>query len=138
MDVRCPGAPRADRERRLPLVIVALQAMTSLVVAAGLSLIENWHEGAEPKAALLAGAVMVLPGAWFAWRATAERSPGRLLAHGAARLILTLTSMVLVFMVLEPEPLGFLLTLILMQAMYVVGPLAFAKTGAGAPDGSGE
>ncbi len=133
-----PGAARGDRERRLPLVIVGLQAMTSLVVAAGLSLIENWHEGAEPKAALLAGAVVVLPGAWFAWRATAERSPGRLLAHGAARLILTLTSMVLVFMVLEPEPLGFLSTLILMQAMYVVGPLTWARAGSAGPDGSGE
>jgi F0F1-type ATP synthase assembly protein I len=132
------GTTRGDRERRLPLVIVGLQAMTSLVVAAGLSLIENWHEGAEPEAALLAGAVTVLPGAWFAWRATAERSPGRLLAHGAARLILTLTSMVLVFMVLEPEPLGFLLTLILMQAMYVVGPLVFATTDTGGADGVDE
>lgn len=128
MDTR--GCKRGGSERHLPLIIVALQAMTSLVVAAGLLLIDNWLSGGAPgaaRAALLAGAVVVIPAAWFAWRARSERSPGRLLAHGAMKVLLTLTSMALVFAVLEPQPLVFFGTFLVMQVMYVVGPLAFGK-----------
>jgi F0F1-type ATP synthase assembly protein I len=117
------GAIRDGSERHLPLIIVGLQAMTSLVVAAGLLLIDNWLSGA----ALLAGAVVAIPAAWFAWRSRSERSPGRLLAHGAMKVLVTLTSMALVFAVLEPQPLVFFGTFLVMQVMYVVGPLAFGK-----------
>jgi len=128
------GGSARGSERRLPLIIVALQAMTSLVVAAGLAVIDNWRGAAwaqAPEAALLAGAVVVVPAAWFAWRAAAERSAGRLLAHGAMKVLLTLTSMALVFAVFEPRPLVFFGTFLLMQVMYVVGPLAFGSRGRG-------
>lgn len=119
MDVKV-GA--GDRERRLPLVIVGLQTITSLVVAAGLSLADN----SSARAALLAGVVCVIPAGYFAWRATLERSPGRLLGQGAMKSLLTVTSMALVFVVFEPAPLAFFGTFVLMQTMYVVGPLVFA------------
>lgn len=109
-------------EKRLPLLIVALQTITSLVMAAGLALAEN----SQAVAALLAGAVCVVPGGYFAWRATMERSPARLLGQGVMKFLLTLTAMALVFAVLEPAPLAFFGTFVLMQAMYVVGPMVFA------------
>lgn len=108
-------------ETPLPLLIVVLQSMTSLVVAAGLALVDN----AQAWAALLAGVVCVAPGGYFAWRALAERSPGRLLGHGLAKSLVTVTLMALVFAVLQPRALGFFLAFVLMQAMYVIGPLAF-------------
>jgi len=108
-------------ETPLPLLIVVLQSMTSLVVAAGLTLVDN----TQAWAALLAGAVCVAPGGYFAWRALAERSPGRLLGHGLAKFLATVTLMALVFAAFEPPALGFFLAFVLMQAMYVIGPLAF-------------
>jgi len=124
MDAR--GGKRGGSERHLPLIIVALQAMTSLIVAAGLVLIDDWHGGIA-SAALLAGAVVAVPAGWFAWRAGTERSPGRLLAQGTMKVLLTLTSMALVFVVFEPQPLVFFGTFLLMQVMYVLGPLAFGS-----------
>ncbi len=112
----------AQGERRLPLIIVGLQTMTSLVVAAGFSLADNSHAAA----ALLAGAVCVGPAGYFAWRTTAERSPGRLLGQGVMKVLLTLTLMALVFAVFRPAGLAFFGTFVLMQSMYAVGPLAFA------------
>lgn len=116
---------KGSAERRLPWMVVALQATTSLVMAAGLSLVDN----SEARAALLAGAVCVIPAGYFAWRATAERAPGRLLGQGAMKVLLTLTSMALVFELFEPAPLGFFGTFVAMQTMYVVGPLAFGTRG---------
>lgn len=116
-------AGASDRERRLPLIIVGLQTITSLVVAAGFALADN----SQAMAALLAGAVCVVPAGYFAWRATAERSPGRLLGQGVMKFLLTLTSMALVFAMFQPAPLVFFGTFALMQAMYVAGPLAFAS-----------
>lgn len=107
-------------EKPLPLLIVVLQLMTSLVVAAGFALAET----TQARGALIAGLVCVLPGGYFAWRATAERSPGRLLAQGAMKFLLTVTLMALAFAVFRPAPLGFFTAFVLMQAMYVVGPLA--------------
>jgi F0F1-type ATP synthase assembly protein I len=67
----------------------------------------------------------VVPGGYFAWRAVAERSPARLLGQGVMKFLLTITLMALVFAVFQPAPLGFFAALVLMQAMYVVGPVAF-------------
>lgn len=111
---------RGGCESRLPLFIVALQFMTSLVVAAGLLLVDN----SQAFAALLAGVVYTAPGAYFAWRAVAERSPGRLLGQGMMKFLATLTSMALAFVTFRPAPLGFFVTLVVMQTMYVFGPLA--------------
>jgi F0F1-type ATP synthase assembly protein I len=112
---------KGSAEQSLPLVIVALQLATSLMVAAGLALVDP----AQAIAALLAGAVTVLPAGYYAWRARHERSPGRLLGQGVMKLVLTLVLMALTFAVFEPAPLGFFAAFVLMQAMYVVGPLWF-------------
>lgn len=105
----------------LPYVIVVLQLMTSLAVAAAFALVDD----AQAYAALLAGGVGVLPAGYFAWRSRWERSPGRLLGQGLMKFLLTLTLMALTFAVFEPAPMGFFTAFVLMQAMYVVGPAAF-------------
>lgn len=100
-----------------------LQLMTSLVVAAGFALVDN----SQAFAALLAGAVVGVPAGYFAWRATVERSAGRLLVQGMMKTLLTLTLMALAFALWKPAPLGFFAAFVLMQAMYVVGPLLFGR-----------
>jgi F0F1-type ATP synthase assembly protein I len=122
--MRGNGAPNPASFARLPVLIVALQLMTSLVVAAGLWLIDN----AQAWAALLAGAVCVPPAAYFAWRAQNERTPGRLLGQGMTKFVWTLALMALVFAWAQPAPLGFFLALVLMQTMYVVGPALFGAS----------
>lgn len=111
------------RRRWLPMLIVALQLMTSLVIAAALWPID--HEQAW--AALLAGAVVVPPAGYFAWRAQNERAPGRLLGQGLMKFVLTLALMALAFVWMQPPPLGFFAALVLMQAMYVIGPAVFGN-----------
>jgi F0F1-type ATP synthase assembly protein I len=103
----------------LPLTIVALQVASAVVVATGLSLVD----ASQAIAALLAGAVVVLPNGYFALLAKPERSPGWLLAHGIMRFLLTVTLMALAFAVFKPAALGFFSAFVLMQAMYAVGPL---------------
>jgi F0F1-type ATP synthase assembly protein I len=109
-------------ERSLPLLIVVLQLMTSLVVAAGFALIDN-SEAAV--AALLAGAACVIPGGWFGWRITMERSPARLLGQGVMKFLLTVTLMALAIVAFQPAPLGFFTAFVLMQTMYVTGPMIY-------------
>lgn len=116
---------KGGAETSLPLQIVVLQSMTSLLMAAGLTLVDT----SQTKAALLAGAICVIPGGYFAWRAVRERSPGRLLGQGMLKFLLTVTSMALVFAVFKPAPLGFFATFAAMQAMYVAGPLVFGRPG---------
>lgn len=108
-------------ERSLPSLIVLLQLMTSLVVAAAFALADN----SQAQAALVAGAVCVVPGAYFAWRAMVERSPGRLLGQGVMKFVLTLALMAVAFAVIQPAPLGFFTAFVLMQTMYVAGPVVF-------------
>jgi F0F1-type ATP synthase assembly protein I len=103
----------------LPMLVVALQAASALVVALGLVLID----AAQAQAALLAGLVTVIPSGYFAWRAGAERSPGRLIGQGLMKFALTVALMALVFAVFEPAPEGFFAAFVLMQTMYAAGPL---------------
>jgi F0F1-type ATP synthase assembly protein I len=112
---------RGGAEKPLPVVIVVLQLMSSLVIAAGLALVDN----SQAQAALIAGAVCVVPGGYFAWRTVVERNPARLLGQGVMKFLLTVTLMALAFAVWQPAPLGFFAAFVLMQAMYVVGPVAF-------------
>lgn len=118
---------KGSPEQRLPWLIVVLQLMTSLVVAAGFVLVEN----SQAQAALVAGAVCVIPGGYFAWRATAERSPARLLGQAAMKFLATIAFMAVAFAVLQPAPLGFFTAFVLMQAMYIVGPVAFGAGSGG-------
>jgi F0F1-type ATP synthase assembly protein I len=115
-----------DGRLRLPSLVVASQLMTSLVVAAGLMMID----ATQAWAALLAGAVCVIPAGYFAWRAQNERAPGRLLGQGLMKLVLTLTLMALAFAWLQPAPLGFFTAFVLMQTMYVVAPALFGRAAA--------
>ena len=123
-------------EKWLPAQIVILQSMTSLVVAAAMLLSDNSSQagfgdslraGSDAVAALMAGAVCVVPGGYFAWRALNERSPGRLLGQGVMKFLLTVTLMALVFAVMKPAPLGFFASFVAMQFAYVVGPLVFGS-----------
>jgi F0F1-type ATP synthase assembly protein I len=108
----------------LPLTVVWLQAAGALVVAMGL-----WFfDPAQALAAFLAGAVVVVPNGYFAWRVGVERSPGRLLAHGVMRFVVTVVLMALTFVVFRPAPLGFFSAFVLMQAMYAAGPLLIGRS----------
>jgi hypothetical protein len=89
----CNGAPNPASIARLPVLIVALQLMTSLVVAPACS-----DRQCPGVAALLAGAVVcrlphILPGA-----PRNERTPGRLLGSGMmTKFVWTVALMALVF-----------------------------------------
>ena len=108
--------------------IVTLQLCTAVLMAGALLLVSM----GQAVAALLAGLVCVLPGGYYAWRVESERSPGRLLGQGVVKSILTLVLMALVFAFLKPALIGFFATFVLMQLMYIVGPLGhMEKTRAG-------
>jgi hypothetical protein len=104
----------------LPLTVVWLQLAGALFVATVLFVLVD---SSQAFAALLAGAVVVVPNGYFAWRAGIERSPGRLLAHGVMRFVVTVALMSLSFVAFTPAPLGFFSAFVLMQVMYVAGPL---------------
>ena len=78
-------------------------------------------------AALLAGTVSVVPGAFFAWRVNVENSPQALLLQWVGKFAATVMLMALAIIWLQPAALGFFGTFIATQAMYVVGPLKWAK-----------
>ena len=102
--------------------IVTLQACAAMVAAVGFLLLS----ADEASAALLAGAVGVIPSGYLAWRTQVERSPGRLLGQGMAKFGLTLLLMTLAFVWFSPPPFGFFATLVLMQLMYIIGALGAA------------
>jgi hypothetical protein len=80
----------------------------------------------EALAALAAGFVCVPPNAYFAWataNATTVAAARRLLAQGAVRFGLTVGLMAGVIVVVAPRPLGFFVTLALMQGAYAMAPL---------------
>lgn len=103
--------------------IVTLQACAAIVAAVALLLLSV----EEATAALLAGAVGVIPGGYLAWRAQVERSPGRLLGQGMVKFVLTVVLMTVAFVWFKPPPFGFFATLVLMQIMYIVGALGGAE-----------
>ncbi len=103
----------------LPYLIVALQLATSLVAAAGFVLVDT----SQAIAALMAGAVFIPPAAYLAWVMQRERAPRRLLFQGLMRFLVTVTLMAVAFAWWRPPALGFFSALVLMQLMYVAGPL---------------
>jgi ATP synthase protein I len=109
--------------------IVLYQTATALLTAAGLA----WVSLEQSAAALLAGAVCVLPNAYYTWRMSGTRSAGRLLGLGAARVLVTLTLMGLVFATAKPAALGFFAAFIAMQLMYVVGAVKEYEVPSGQP-----
>ncbi len=103
----------------LPYLTVALQLVTSLVTAAGFVLVDT----SQAIAALLAGAVCIVPAAWLAWAMRRERSGRKLLAQGLMKFLVTVILMGFAFAWWRPPALGFFSALVLMQLMYVAAPL---------------
>lgn len=99
--------------------IVILQLVVTLV-AASFGLL--WDTG-QSLAAVLAGIVCVVPGGVFAWRASTENSPRALLLQGFAKFAVTIALMAMFIIWLRPAVLGFFGTFIVLQTMYVIGPL---------------
>jgi len=108
--------------RSLPAWIVLLQLFGSLAVAAGFA---SAGLVSEALSALLAGAVVVVPAGYLAWRIEHERSAGRVLGQSMMKFVVTMALMALTFAVLKPAPLGFFVAFVLMQTMYLVGPVTF-------------
>ena len=96
--------------------IVTLQVAAACIAALALL----WWSASEAVAALTAGVVCVLPNGYFAWQANRERSATRLLAAGAMRFVGTVMLMVVAFATIEPAPLGFFGTFIVLQVVHVV------------------
>ncbi len=83
--------------------IVAAQMAAIGAVAAGLCFLElRW--GAS---ALLGGLVIVLPNALFAWRTSQLRNPTGIVVASVVKLVLTITLMVIVFVLVAPEARSF-------------------------------
>jgi hypothetical protein len=88
---------------------------------------DPWFGLIQTVSALAAGVVCVVPGAWYAWRATRERSGARFLLQGVVKFVLTIALMALGIVLLRPAPAGFFGTFVLLQAMYVLVPLKAQK-----------
>lgn len=74
--------------------------------------------------ALAAGLASAIPAGLYAWRASVERSATRFLLQGVVKFALTLVLVAVCIIVLKPAAAAFFGTLILMQMLYVVVPLA--------------
>lgn len=96
-----------------------MQVCAALFAAAVLLLVGS----KDAWSGLLAGAVSVLPNALFAWLTERQRSPGRLVAFGVLRFVLTILLLAAAVAALRPAPLGFFGTFMLVQLAFVAGPL---------------
>lgn len=115
-----------------PFQIVIWQLATTAVVTALLILWEfprgSWDAPLwgldQSVSALAAGLASVIPAGLYAWRASVERSATRFLLQGVLKFALTLVLVAACIIAIQPAPAGFFGTLVLMQLMYVVAPLA--------------
>ena len=88
-------------------------------------------DGSRALSALVAGVVVVVPSAWFAWRVETANAVGgeeldaarRLLGSGVAKLVLTVGLLVVALVWFRPEPVVFFATLIVLQLAYWLAPL---------------
>ena len=108
--------------------IILFQAMLALVIGAGMMLVSI----EESLAALAAGAVCLVPNAYFAWRTSMERSPARLLAQSVGKVVVTLSLMAAVIVVLRPAPMGFFTAFVAMQLTYLLGAWTPGQAGSAA------
>lgn len=124
-----PGARIRITERSVPLAfrIVAAQG----VLAAMLTMMFLMVGRAHAVSALVAAIVVIAPSFGFAWSVARTRvSPGeelsaarRLLAGGVAKLLATVSLLVVAFVYAHPEPVAFFVTLIAMQVAYWFAPM---------------
>ena len=120
-----------------PYRIVIWQVLATAAVSAVLFLLEisggNWDEPFrglnQTVAALAAGTASVIPAALYAWQTTVERSPGRFLLQGVLKFLLTILLVAACIVLIKPAAAGFFGTLILLQVMYAVVPLAGDRAG---------
>lgn len=111
----------------LPFRILAVQG----VFAAALAIMFLLMGRAQAVSALLAGMVVIAPNVGFAWRvAKASASAGqemtaarRLIGSMVAKLLLSITLLVVAFAWFRPEPVAFFATMIVLQAMYLLTPV---------------
>jgi ATP synthase protein I len=107
--------------------IVAVQG----ALAAILTMMFLMSGRANAVSALVAGVVVIAPSFGFAWSVARRRvSPGnelsaarRLLAGGVAKLLATVSLLVVVFVYAHPEPVAFFVTMITMQVAYWFAPM---------------
>ena len=83
-----------------------------------------WRGFEQTVSVLAAGTASVVPAALYAWRASVERSATRFLLQGVLKFALTILLVAVCIILLRPAAAGFFGTLILLQVMYVVAPLA--------------
>lgn len=85
-----------------------------------------WWGLEQTVSALAAGIASVVPAAFYAWRASVERSATRFLLQGVLKFALTIVLIAVCIILVKPAAAGFFGTLILLQVMYVVAPLVEA------------
>lgn len=120
-----------------PYRIVVWQLLTTGVVLAVLFLWEfvrgdwdaPWGGFPQTVAALAAGTASVVPAGIYAWRAMVERSATRFLVQGVLKFALTLVLVAACIIAIKPAAAGFFGTFVLLQAMYVMVPLATGGEG---------
>ena len=105
----------------MPLTYRMVVTQGCAVLVTAVALVPVGRE--EAWSALLAGAVSVTPNALFAWQSERLRSPGRLVAFGVLRFVLTLVLLGMAIALLRPAPLGFFGAFVLGQLAFVLAPL---------------
>ena len=116
---------------QVPYRIVVWQSVATIVVTAALlvrefpgTADEPLHGFVQTASALAAGLASVIPAGLYAWRASVERSAMGFLLQGVVKFVLTIVLVAACIIVLRPAAAAFFGTLVLMQVMYVVVPLA--------------
>ena len=123
------GARNRTINRSVPLAvrIVILQGVLVVAIAVMLLLFDRAHA----LAVLVAGVVVVIPGAGFAWRVAATKADvgqelsaaRRLLGGGVAKLLMTFGLLAFALVWIRPEPIAFFATMIVLQTPYWLVPL---------------
>ena len=130
------GREHGRKQDAVPYRIVVWQSVATVLITAVLLIWELSGSSVSGDAeaplagflhsasALAAGLASVIPAGLYAWRASVERSATGFLLQGVVKFALTLVLVAACIIVLKPAAGAFFGTLVLMQAMYVVAPLA--------------
>ncbi|HTO58620.1 MAG TPA: ATP synthase subunit I [Pseudomonadales bacterium] len=105
--------------------VVAVQG----VLAVTLTMMFLLFSRAHALSCALAGAVMLVPNMYFAWRVAVDVPAGqessaarRLLGSGIAKSLATIGLLIAVFAYFRPQPLAFFATMIVLQGVYWFAP----------------
>ncbi|MGE0625111.1 MAG: hypothetical protein AB7I04_09150 [Pseudomonadales bacterium] len=86
-----------------------------------------WRGFEQTVSVLAAGTASVVPAAFYARRASIERSATRFLLQGVLKFVFTILMVAAAIILMKPAAAGFFGTLALLQVMYVVAPLTEAE-----------